>query len=143
MKSYWSFIISSGTTCIDCTAGNYCPQGATSETACTSGYYSEAAAAVCIICPAGFYCPDTSTKTACPSGQYSLAGELSCTDCPAGISRYSKNHNYTFVGIHFCGFMYFCLFATFFCPDIGVFSPWMHIICIYFFYILISDSTEV
>jgi len=78
-----------GTTCITCTAGNYCPVGATSESACITGYYSLAGASVCTICPAGSYCPDTQTVTACADGEYSGTAESSCTACPAGMLCFS------------------------------------------------------
>ena len=74
----------SETYCTQCSAGTFCMAGASSETPCSSGYYSAAhGAASCTICPAGSYCTLT-TATTCAPGTYSLGGATSCTKCPAG-----------------------------------------------------------
>ena len=92
---------------VQCSAGNYCPAGATSQTQCSIGYScpagsgSQTACGLTPVtgyiwtnprvdcttrqCRAGYYCPDTATETVCRwnGGDYCPAGTVSPT-CPAG-----------------------------------------------------------
>ena len=70
--------------CTTCTAGNYCPVGATTETPCAAGFYSAAGASACSPCPAGSECSTATVATACATGEYALAQSVACTICPVG-----------------------------------------------------------
>ncbi|MBR3913447.1 MAG: hypothetical protein IKJ28_04370 [Alphaproteobacteria bacterium] len=88
--------------CITCSAGYYCPEGATSQTICPAGsycpagsgsatvcsvgsYQPETGKSDCIPCSAGYYCPEGSKEqTLCPAGSYCPAGSGSATVCSAG-----------------------------------------------------------
>ena len=72
--------------CYNCTAGNACPSGSGTETACTAGYYSDDVAATCTPCPSGKQCPSTLAIDVeiCPNGTYSLGLSQACTTCPTG-----------------------------------------------------------
>jgi len=71
--------------CATCSAGYYCPAGASSQTACGGGKWSSAGATSCSNITAGCY--GTSAGSACPAvcgdAQYSDAGAASCSGCPA------------------------------------------------------------
>jgi len=88
--------------CITCSAGYYCPEGATSQTICPAGsycpegshsttlcsagtYQPSTGQAKCLPCSAGHYCPEGATsQTICPAGSYCPADSDSATLCPAG-----------------------------------------------------------
>ncbi len=94
----------STSSCATCSAGYYCPEGASSQTACggntkysssgasacstvSSGYYSTGGTSTTRTgqtkCEAGNYCSG-GVKTACGGGKYSSAGATSCSNITAG-----------------------------------------------------------
>lgn len=102
----------SGSSCIQCTSGNYGIGGTSACSTCLAGSYSSAGASSCTKCPAGYfgsstggislatYCTVCAAGTAsptpgstvcpnCPAGTYSLSsasGITSCTKCPFGTT---------------------------------------------------------
>ena len=94
----------STSSCATCSAGYYCPAGASSQTACggntkysssgaascttvTSGYYTTGGTSTTRTgqtkCEAGNYCSG-GVKAACGGGKYSSAGATSCSNITAG-----------------------------------------------------------
>lgn len=64
--------VSNATTC---SAGYYCPPGATNPTACSAGYYCPAGSSAPLdTCNGGYYCPTTTQR-------------LPCTSCATGFSQ--------------------------------------------------------
>ena len=69
--------ITSVTECQNCTAGNYCPEGSSTQTPCTAGNYCLANSVSQNQCPVGHYCSTSSTPPKkCPPG----------IQCPAGTA---------------------------------------------------------
>jgi len=65
------------TECQNCTAGNYCPEGSSTQTPCTAGNYCLANSVSQNQCPVGHYCSTSSTPPKkCPPG----------IQCPAGTA---------------------------------------------------------
>jgi len=74
--------------------GYYSPAGASLQTGCDPGTYTQTSAnAECTDCPERFYCPNTAstTWTDCPAGHYCEPGTHTPTRCPAGT--YSDQTN--------------------------------------------------
>ena len=87
--------------CTICDAGYACPDPASSEVACTEGYFSAEGAdnctrcanneisnalhTACDPCPAGKSCSDpTLMPSDCSAGDYAMVGDGVCQSCPAG-----------------------------------------------------------
>lgn len=85
--------IVSGSQCIPCTVGNYCPQGSVSPTPCPAGRYNPSTSASglyeCLLCPQGMSCPHVgqiAVTDPCAPGHYCPVGTVSALSypCPAG-----------------------------------------------------------
>lgn len=72
--------------CAGCTAGNYCPAGASSQTACSAGQYCPAGSASAATCAAGSFCATPASQVTCSAGSYSAAGQTSCSSCVTGMN---------------------------------------------------------
>ena len=78
------------TACSACTAGNYCPPGASAPLSCKEGTYSNAtdlaSAVECSVCPAGSSCVTGSVNhSLCVAGTFAASsGQSACEDCAAG-----------------------------------------------------------
>ena len=72
------------TSCTSSLAGYHVPTtGASDQTVCLDGKYSQARASECFDCPSGFACRGGS-RYPCLPGSYSPGGESECLPCPAG-----------------------------------------------------------
>ena len=86
-----------GTIARACSAGKYCPRGATSETDCPLGTYNPSTAAgSCTVCPKGKACLSTglSAPVDCPQGYYcpiGVSGSENRVQCPAGTFSNDTN----------------------------------------------------
>jgi hypothetical protein len=85
----------SGTQCLACAAGKYCPAGTTSAnmTACPLGKYCPAGAAP-VACSAGTFNSTVGTSAAsackpCAAGTFSTTGAAGCTDCQTSLGEWS------------------------------------------------------
>ncbi|KAJ8256943.1 hypothetical protein COCON_G00190950, partial [Conger conger] len=70
-----------------CTAGHFCEEGSTRETACTPGSYQPGEGQkACKLCPAGFFCPKEGVihPTPCQMGFYCPMGTANQLLCPPG-----------------------------------------------------------
>ncbi|KDO27716.1 hypothetical protein SPRG_22196, partial [Saprolegnia parasitica CBS 223.65] len=85
--------IVSGSQCIPCTVGNYCPPGSVSPTPCPAGRYNPSTSASglyeCLLCPQGMSCPHVgqiAVTDPCAPGHYCPVGTVSAISypCPAG-----------------------------------------------------------
>lgn len=69
-----------------CSPGYYCPIGATSMTACPSGYFRSTRGGIqytdCAACEPGFICTRGSDPVECPKGSYCPIGTTSILSCP-------------------------------------------------------------
>ena len=74
----------SGTSCVPCPAGSYCPDANLSPIPCPEGTFSLGGSAKCKLCPAAKACPDKKSEVDCVAGSYSLLGSSVCTQCPRG-----------------------------------------------------------
>jgi len=99
------------TSCLQCTAGFYCPLYSTTanQIACPKGSYCPAGSSSALIsptgtynpniqmsapmiCPAGYYCPQgTINPLGCTQGSYCPAGSGSPTSCPTGTYNNQVN----------------------------------------------------
>ena len=73
----------SSSACVDCTAGHYCPTGASNQVTCAAGRYAPAKSSQCYDCAAGTYSASSGSGScsSCEAGTYSAAGSSSCTGC--------------------------------------------------------------
>ena len=87
------------TSCSACPAGYKCPDP-TQLIECTLGQYSPEGTLTCLECPAGYECSTASaTPTACQIGHYSQGGLAQCLDCNSTCGGYYIA-NYT--GAQYC-----------------------------------------
>ena len=83
--------------CIDCIAGHFCPEGSTLPLPCAAGTYSNstglAAAADCSVCPEGSACAAASTvPSSCAPGSFAATSGMSvCSLCLAGTYQDGSN----------------------------------------------------
>ncbi|KAJ8035012.1 hypothetical protein HOLleu_22086 [Holothuria leucospilota] len=76
--------------CVDCTEGNYCPEGSSLPTPCPAGTYRDEeegqSVSDCFTCTAGYFCNNTGNTdpAPCTKGLYSASGAAECTTCEAG-----------------------------------------------------------
>ncbi|OQR94999.1 hypothetical protein ACHHYP_00649 [Achlya hypogyna] len=82
-----------GSQCLPCVVGSYCPQGSVSPTPCPAGRYNPSTKASglyeCLLCPQGWSCPHVGQiayTDRCSPGYYCPVGTVAATSypCPAG-----------------------------------------------------------
>jgi cysteine-rich repeat protein len=78
---------SSEGTCLKCPIGFFCPiNGTLSPLQCSIGNYCEQGSTTDTVpCPVGFFCPHPAIKVQCDSGFYCPSGSTTLTVCPPGF----------------------------------------------------------
>ncbi|OQS02384.1 hypothetical protein THRCLA_21432 [Thraustotheca clavata] len=112
--------LTTGSQCLPCVAGSYCPQGSVSPTPCPGGHYNPVTSAAgiheCLLCPEGWSCPhvgQTMYTDPCAPGHYCPTGTVSAVSYPCPFGTYTDSNSLVRVDdCTICPQRYACLLGT-------------------------------